>query len=148
MHACYLLDDSLEFVRRWEDAKSKGFFTEEIKKELRESRCEHTLLINEAGDYELCPVREVKTEIENLHAFSFERGGAVYYSLCFVGDEIKLKLPIVRDKFKYLERDLKTEVNIDTSDDCVIIPVSNLRYIKSDISESEFVNILRKASVI
>ena len=135
IRTCALLDDSLEAMRRWEDAKCKGFFTEELKQELRASSDEHTLLINEEGEYELCRHREVKTPIENLYAFVFSRGGASYASLCYVGEGVNIKLPIAHSDIAYLERDLITKAPVSECEGGVQLSVSNLRYIKTNLSE-------------
>ena len=148
IRSCFLLDDSLEAMRRWEDAKCKGFFTEEIKAQLRESSCEHTLLINEEGEYELCPVREVKTGVENLYAFIFSRRGFSYASLSYVGEGTEIKLPIAHGNVVYLERDLVTKAPVGACDGGVKLCVSKLRYIKTDLSDEALAAALSAADTV
>ena len=145
--SCYLLRDSFEAFRRWETAKHEGFFTDELKKTLRETKDEHTLLINEEGDYELCPVREVKTGVENLYAFIFTRRGFSFASLSYVGEGVKVKMP-VSDSVQYLERDLKTDKEFDTDNGNAIFSVSKLAYVKTKMSEAELEKAIKEITEI
>ncbi|MBE6644487.1 MAG: hypothetical protein E7612_03800 [Ruminococcaceae bacterium] len=148
LDTCPLLDDNLEALRRWETAKHDGFFTEDVKKYLRETKDEHTLIVNENGEYELCKVKEVSSSDENMHVFVFERGGASYASLCYVGEGVKIKLGVDFDKAEYFESDLKSRSEITDSSDGIIISVSKLRYLKADMSIDELSTALKNAAVI
>lgn len=66
-------DDILEVFRRWEVARSSGFITPEIKTQLKKTDVEHTLLLNEKGQFELVEWERVKTCSDAVTAFVFER---------------------------------------------------------------------------
>ena len=140
-----LLLDNLETIRRWETARAEGFFTEDVKKYLRESSDEHTLIVNGEGEYELHRVTEVKCGSENLHAFVFERGGASYASLCYVGDGVTLALPISADKVSYLGSDLKTKLPVKEKDGSCEIFVSRLAYLKASVTAAQLIKMLEDA---
>ena len=140
-----LLSDNLETIRRWETAREEGFFTEDVKKYLRESADEHTLIVNEQGEYELHRVTEVKCGAENLHAFVFERGGAAYATLCYVGEGVKLTLPLGAENVEYLGNDLKTKLPVKDNDGSCEIFVSHLAYLKASITPAELVKMLEEA---
>jgi len=73
--------DNLEVIRRWEEVREKSWLTGEQKISLRDLDQEHTLLINEVGQFELVPWEEIKDAAmgsPSLRAFLFERSGKVW----------------------------------------------------------------------
>lgn len=143
-----LRDDTLEAIRRWEDAKHEGFFTEEMKRSIREDGKEYTLFKNECGKWEMCVTEEIKTGVENLYAFAFSRGEDTYASLCFVGDEAKVELALPADSFEYLTDVCGESVAVEKNGAKSVIFVSHRRYIKTKLSMAELKKALKEAKTI
>lgn len=141
-----LRDDTLEAIRRWEDAKHEGFFTEQMKKRIREDGKEYTLFKDERGEWELRETVEIKTEKEKLYAFAFSRGDDTYVSLCYVGDEIKLALSA--DAIEYLSDVCGDAVPFDRKGAKVILPVSHRRYIKTKMSLDNIARVIAESEII
>ncbi len=91
--------DIMEVMRRWEDVRLRGWLTEEQKAELRDLDTEHTLIINEAGEYELVKVKELTTSDPDIRAFGFVRGGRSYASVWHARGEKKVFLPLAGECF-------------------------------------------------
>jgi len=130
------IDDILEVTRRWEDVRENGFLTEEKKEMLKDASTEHTLLINEAGEYELVPyyqVKEVTEANENVYAFTFERGGKAYAVIWNnVGDsKLSLKLD---GEFTYKDELAGADVAVEKTCCKTVLPLAGKRYLCTDMS--------------
>jgi len=70
-------DNVLETLRRWNDARRRGFVTDAWRARLRDLSREHHLYRNGRGDYELCEIEMLPTPAAatDLRGFLFERGG-------------------------------------------------------------------------
>jgi hypothetical protein len=77
------LDDVLEMMRRWEEARATKWLTEAQKEMLRDPDKEYTLLINENGEFEMvqCEAAPVGGGDERVTAYIFERHGYHYAQL-------------------------------------------------------------------
>jgi hypothetical protein len=65
--------DNLEVVRRWEDVRARNWLTQEQKLALRKLEQEHTLLVDEGGQFVLVTweqVERLKARPDSLRAFS------------------------------------------------------------------------------
>ncbi len=146
--------DILEVMRRWEDVRAGNLLTEEQKKQLRMlgEEHEHILLINENGEYELVPYRQVKDAAGGntleFRAFIFERGGftwAVYWHPTGSGT---FSLPVSGGDITLYD-DLRLDpIPFETVGGCAILPLDKRRYIRSTLSEDELVSALTKCTVI
>ncbi len=126
--------DILEVMRRWEDVREKKLLTTEQKLMLRDTETEFTLLINEAGEYELVPYYEIKTQNTDISAFSFERNGRSYVTFWHKTGEGTLTLPVSKGSI-ICEKELgKERIEIDGDDKTAIIPISGKMYLSSDMS--------------
>ena len=69
-------DDLLEVMRRWEDVRTRNWLTAEQKESLKSTTQEHHLLVNGGGEYELVPIREIRSVANGcVSAFLFSRKG-------------------------------------------------------------------------
>jgi hypothetical protein len=90
-------NDNLEVIRRWEDARLNGFFTNEQKKLLKNPHQEHILLLDEKGNFELQAyeqIHDVAGGKPAIRAFIFERQNKTYVVYWHVSSEGKIELNI------------------------------------------------------
>jgi len=85
--------DTLEVLRRWEDARVCNWLTPAQKEMLRRTEQEHILLINEQGDYELVPYAQTQTGDDKIRAFTFRRGSRNYAVIWHTEGSAALRLP-------------------------------------------------------
>ena len=141
--------DNLEVFRRWEMARETGFITEEIKKELRKTDIEHTLLINEKGELELAVCEEIKNAAngdERVTAFTFERSGKAYVSCWNNFGSLKLSLPI-SGKVSYVTELGGEETPTERDGDSLVIPLDKKRYLITDLTKDELVKAFESAII-
>jgi hypothetical protein len=143
------LKDMLEVIRRWEYARKNNIISKEEKEMLKNPGCEHTLLINEKGEYELTPYYEVKDAFgkdSDISAFVFERLGRAYAVIWHKTAEATAKISLPNAKY---ERDLgKESLPILADGDEVIIEIDGAPYRSADISMDELRDRLISATVI
>lgn len=139
--------DNLEVMRRWEDVRATGWLSEEQKQMLRQPGKEHILLIDERGEYELAPCRQIQTQ-SPLRAFIVQRKNApvvVYWHESGEG-ELHTALPAqdveLRDELANSPIMLRREGN-----DC-ILPAGSRRYLSSSLSEKELVHAFENAYIL
>lgn len=118
--------DNLEVMRRWEEVRRTNWLSAEQKEMLKDLSQEHILLINEQGEFELLPYRQIKT-CEGVRAFLFERNGQSCVVYWHESGEGTLKLP-GRD-IAAIQCELGGEdLPIQTKEDAALIPVSARKY--------------------
>lgn len=125
--------DNLEVMRRWEDVRQKNRLTPEQKKMLRDPATEHTLLINEAGAYELVPYFKINSP-EQITAFQFSRnneGWAVYWHRTGEG---KLWLPIPPESVRCYNSLTEQPLQLTAENAGTVLPASGRRYIQTSLS--------------
>ena len=125
------------------------FLSEEQKMDLRDPYQEHTLLINENGDFELVPYNQlmnVAGEDPDIRAFLFTRKEKVWVVYWHCRGEATMTLPIKPGKLQLFE-DLGTEIPVEATQDGTVIPVGDVRYLAFDLSREEVVQLLREAVV-
>lgn len=147
-------DDILEVVRRWEDVRARKWLTTEQKNMLRQlgPEHEHILLINENGDYELVPYRQIHTaaggnEIE-FRAFVFERAGYSWAVYWHPTGNTKVSLPVCADSITLFTELNLAPVPFERNGDSIILPLDSRKYIRSSLSAEELVSVLEKAEII
>ncbi len=138
-------DDNLEVIRRWEDVRAKGWLTE-AQKEMMRSRDEHILLINEQGEYELVPYKQVEGTPENLFVFTFVRKGKSYAVYWYQGEDRQISLPLVG---LICEEELGgTETPHTVANGTTRVPVSHRRYVSCTASEQALAEAFQNAVVL
>ena len=143
-------NDNLEVIRNWEEARIRNFFTKKQKEALKNSRQEHTLLVNEAGKFEMIPyeqVANVANHTTDVRAFLFERKGKIWVVYWHVRGEGQLRLPIDAGKL-HLQEKPGTEIGIQQgTKNYSVVPVDNRRYMVFDIPRKQVISILSKAEL-
>ena len=143
------INDILEVMRRWEYARKNNIISDEQKEMLKIPGSEHTLLINEEGDYELVPYYPaVGTEGENpvWTAFVFERRGRSYALIWHNTGSARLTISLEDAKY---ERELGgEELPIEIGDGSITIKISDSAYLYADISLQELKKKLASAKIV
>lgn len=144
------MDDILETLRRWEDARACGFVTDEVKAELGKTEIEHTLLINEEGHFELTPWEQVKNAANNdaVTAFVFTRKGKTYAACWNNEGSGCLSLPIGNAAVTYVDNLGGEEIMVKKSDSELVIPLDKKRYLICDLPKEELAEAFRKAKLL
>ncbi|MBE6609801.1 MAG: hypothetical protein E7634_03945 [Ruminococcaceae bacterium] len=144
-------DDILETFRRWEDARVSGFVTPEIKAELKKTEVEHTLLIDEKGDYELVAYEHIKNALRGdgrVTVFVFERNGKTC-ALCWNntgrGD---ICVPINAQNVSYVESLGGDELPIKREGGAIIIETDRKRYLITELSRAELIEAFENAELL
>ena len=141
------IDDILEVVRRWEDARISGWLTEEQKIALRDPKQEHILLINEAGEYEMVPYTLITEEESVVRAFGFERNGKPYVVCWHTSDkadfEITLDAPYTYEE--ELGRDAAPSKKCGNK---ITLSVENRRYFSADVDKETLFNAFKNGKIV
>lgn len=141
------LYDILEVLRRWEDARTRGFFTAGQKEQMKDLGREHILLINERKEYELQPYFAVELPGDSpITAYTFTRGDeawAVYWHKTGAG---KWKLPANAEDIALYEELWQSPVPLENGP--AILPADKLRYVKFAGSPQKLVELFQKAEPV
>ncbi|MBO7217675.1 MAG: hypothetical protein J6V50_03145, partial [Clostridia bacterium] len=129
--------DVFEVIRRWEDVRAKRWLSDEQKKMLRDPDTEYILLINEEGEYELCPYFEVKNADENIKAFVFSRKNNSYAVCWHKTGSGRLSLPLDAATLTFESELGKADLPIEKIETNAVIEISDRRYLKTDLSLSK-----------
>jgi len=125
--------DNLEIIRRWEEVRATRWLTAAQQRALQQSSPEHTLLVNEAGKFELVPCRPISVggKSSTVRAMMFERAGKTWISFWDTRGQSRLavSLPAVRLR---LFRDLGKSLAVEKSADGVVLEASERRYLEVD----------------
>lgn len=144
-------DDIFEVLRRWEDAKMRGWFTPEDKAMLKQPDKEHILLIDENGDYELCEYSQIKKAFggtKDATVFVFTRKGKTYVVLWHNKGSAKVSLPIEADKLTYETALGGDTIPIEADGNNSILPIEKRWYLSTDLSVDAIVDAFENAKLI
>ena len=143
------VNDMLEVIRRWEYARKNDILTEDQKEMLKIPGKEHTLLINENGEFELVPYYEVAGvggEDADISAFVFERLGKAYAVIWHRSAEANLSIPLKTAKY---ERELGKELlPVYENDGKITVKVEGAAYLSSQITINEMREALETAEIV
>ncbi len=142
--------DNLEVIRRWEEVRANDILTEEQKTELKSHFQEHTLLINEKGEYELIPYEQIKNVAggdKNVRAFIFERNNKTWVVYWHTSGEGEIELDIPAKQIS-LYKKLGSKISVSGNDNKVVLPVGDKRYIEFNLTKNQVLNLFAKASLI
>lgn len=126
--------DNLEVMKRWEDVRESGWLTETQKAELRNSKDEHILLINEEKAFELVPCRQITDDKPGLRAFIFERQGARWVVYWHTFGEGQLTLPVSGADIEVREALYEEPLTLETAQEECVLPIGGRRYLKTSLS--------------
>ncbi|MFA7636989.1 MAG: hypothetical protein WCX81_04425 [Monoglobales bacterium] len=144
-------DDIFEVLHRWEDVRKLNWLTDEQKEILKKPDIEHTLLINEKGEYELAEYKQMKKAAggnQNIRAFLFERLGKTYVVLWHLTGEATLRLPICKDKILYEDELGGEKLSIKKDGKKSILSIGKKRYLSTELSKDEVKKAFENAQVI
>ena len=141
------IDDIFEVMRRWEDVRAKGILSEAQKEKLRVFGSEHTLIINEEGEYELCPCFPIRNDDE-ISAFLIERENGFAVSVWHKRDRGALRLATAAKNLCYMDEFSQKPLVLTEKDGAAVLPVEGKRYIKTSLSRGEIEKIIQTAQVI
>jgi len=143
------INDVLEVLRRWQDAKEKGIITEKEKSLMRDSSDEYTLIVNSDGEYELLPCFEIKNVAGGaVSAFVFEYLGYRYVSVWHKTGEGRIALPVSAEKISYLTEVAGDEISVDGNEKSVTLQVNSRKYVKTSLSREEITAVLESAVLV
>ncbi len=144
------IDDICKVLARWEDVRENGFLTDERKEMLKDTKTEHTLLINEAGEYELVPYYQVKELTESnadVYAFTFERLGKACAVIWHNSADAKLDIKL-GGAFTYKDEIAGADVATETSGDKTVLPIAGKCYLTTDMTMDDLRAALMAAKVM
>ncbi|MBE6695587.1 MAG: hypothetical protein E7587_03960 [Ruminococcaceae bacterium] len=144
-------DDILEVLRRWEDVRSNGFLTEERKAILRNTEQEHTLLINEAGEYELAAYDKIENAFggdKSVSAFVFERAGKTYVTLWHTADKCEVSLKLDADSAVYEKDIAKEAIPFEAKNGEIIIPIENKAYFSIELPKETVISAFENGKIL
>ena len=144
-------DDIFEVIRRWEDVRRKKWLTNEQKEMLKNTSQEHTLLVNEQGEYELVPyneINDIKAGNENIKAFSFTRGTENYVVYWHKTGDGKMRLPLdISDIL--VEEEIGGEKTVIQKDGTsTIIPACGKKYLRSSLPLEMLIDAFKNAELV
>ncbi|MBQ2719070.1 MAG: hypothetical protein IJF73_03275, partial [Clostridia bacterium] len=139
--------DVLEAVRRWQDASKQGYLTEAMKAEIRASKKEHTLLIDERGEYELheCELCEIPA-CPDVRAYVFERNGRGYASVWSKTADTAIRVEGLTE-VSYKRTLGGEEIAIAADGATTRLPVGEVRYLTSVLSKEALAKALAAATL-
>jgi hypothetical protein len=143
-------NDNLEVIRRWEEARNHNFFTEKQKAELKNLELEHILLINEKGEFELQPYKQIKEiagpDNKEVRAFIFERTSKTCVVYWHISGEGELSLPVNADKVR-LFKDLGKRIPVKGSEKGIIVPVGDRMFLEINLPEEIVIKAFKDAII-
>jgi len=142
--------DNFEVMHRWEDAKLQNYFTDEQKEELKDTEQEHILLVNENGEFELQPYRQISgipIDSSVIRAFAFARHGKSYIVYWHTYGQAEIELNVQPGQVK-LFKDLGREVPVKELEDKVILPVAGRHYLEFNLPQKDAIKTFRSYKII
>lgn len=144
-------EDNIKIINRWETVRINKLLTQEQKDMLKDPHQEHILILNGDGEYELLPYEHIKTAVggnELVSVFVFERKNKTYAVCWHTMDKCTLLLPVSTDKVLYEDEIDGNVIDVEKTENGILIAVEGRHYLSADISKSEMIEIFEKAIVI
>jgi len=143
------LYDILEVLRRWEEARTGGFFTQEQKEQLKDLEQEHILLLNEEKQYELQPyfsIQNAAGEDSPITAYWFTRGEETWAVYWHKTGEGQLRLPVKPGDVELFEE--LWQPPVVPAGEQTLLPADKRRYIKTALSSKELIAAFQNARLV
>jgi hypothetical protein len=124
--------DNLEVVRRWEEVRARRWLTLEQKISLRNLEQEHTLLMDERGEFVLVPcvqIERVAGGAAHGRAFLFEHEDSVWATYWHTSGEGVLQISLSAKQLT-LMKELGRPLTVKTAGRQVKLPLGERRYLK------------------
>ncbi len=135
------MDDIARMLAYWEDVRTRKILTEEQKKNLQKAGCEHILLQNGKGEYELTACKRLQTKDKNISAFRFERNGRQCAVVWHNTGSDTLFLPVAANTLQYSDTPDGKPIALNTADGGVLLPVAERRYLTTTLTQEELKNL-------
>jgi len=143
--------DNLEVIRRWESVRSREWLTSGQKMSLRNLEQEHTLLVDEAGEFVLLPwdqIENVAGEKDKGRAFIFERQGNVWVAFWHTSGEGLLEIPLATKQMT-LMKELGKPLAVKGTSKKVPLPLGDKRYLEfHKLSRQEVIAAFQNAKIL
>jgi len=125
--------------------------TEERKAILRNTEQEHTLLINEAGEYELAAYDKIENAFggdKSVSAFVFERAGKTYVTLWHTADKCEVSLKLDADSAVYEKDIAKEAIPFEAKNGEIIIPIENKAYFSIELPKETVISAFENGKIL
>jgi hypothetical protein len=143
--------DNLAVLARWENVRAKNWLTPKQKLELRELSQEHTLLVDERGEYELVRYTEIEHaagEKSAARAFVFERGARVFVVFWHMSGTASLDVALDAGAVK-LMAELGKPLAVTASGSGIRLPLDGRMYLEcAGISRQQAIAAFQTARVV
>lgn len=143
--------DNCEVLRRWEEIRAKKWLTPQQKVALRNLDQEHTVLIDEQGDFVLVPCTQIdRVGGENSpgRAFVFEYENSTWVSYWHTAGRGTLRLPLPTKDLTVM-RELGKPVAIKNSGKQALLPLDERRYIRfRNVTRAQVVAAFENATIV
>lgn len=139
-------EDIFEILHRWEDIRKQNLLTDEQRDMLKDTDKEHTLLINEADEYEIVEYEKIENAAKgnkNISAYVFDRREKTY--VVYWGTSGSGSLLIDCNDFTIEDEIGKNSVNCKKEHDKSILPIGRKRYFSSMLTKEETVRLFESA---
>jgi hypothetical protein len=142
--------DNLEVIRRWEDVRDRMWLTQEHKLELRNLQQEHTLLLDESGEFVLVPwdqLENVAGKKAPVRAFIFQHKANVWVAYWHPSGDGLLEVPLDAKQMT-LMRELEKPLAVKPNGTHVTLPLGERRYLEfHKLTRQEVIAALQNARV-
>jgi hypothetical protein len=143
--------DNLEVIRRWEDVRARDWLTQEQKMSLRDLEQEHTLLVNERGEFELVRCVQIENVAGNAtpgRAFLFARKGNIWVTYWHTSGEGVLELSLRATQMTLMRR-LGEPVATKETSNRVKLPLGERRYLEfNKLTRQEVISVFQNAKML
>ena len=141
------IGDILEVMRRWEDARARNWLTQAQKDMLKDLSREHTLLIDERGEYELVPWEAIPAP-KDISAFLLERAGARYVVYWHQRGAARLRLPLSPEAFSLADCLGGDPLPAAACEGGAAIPADDKRFLRTALSRAEIMDAFARAEIL
>lgn len=143
--------DNCEVLRRWEQIRERKWLTHEQKKALRNLEQEHTLLINERGDFVLAAcmqIEKVGGEDAPGRAFLFEYEGSFWVSYWHTSGDGTLQMSLSAGSLT-LFKDIGKPLTTKKASKHLNLPIGERRYVRfSSVSRTQVISCFQGAIIL
>ena len=143
--------DNLEVIRRWEDVRAQSWLTPAQKLSLRNLEQEHTLLVDENGQFVLLPYEQIENVAGTKapgRAFLFERNGNIWAVYWHTSGQGFLELPLEARQMT-LMRDPGKPIAVKGKDKPTKLPLGERRYLEfHDVNRQRVIAAFQSAKIL
>lgn len=144
--------DNLEVIRRWEEVRVSKWLTPEQKEALRNLEQEHTLLMNEHGEFELVPciqIEDVAGAAAPGRAFLFEYRGRPWVAYWHTSGQGFLEISLPATQVKLMNDIGRPPLTFHRAGARLRIPIGEKRYLRCDsLTRQEVVAAFQSATLL